>query len=187
MRRKKFLIKSSFQFKYAFLLIFAILFVVAIVAWNLYYEAGAIILNTTRTGDVVDLVSAYNKMLLHSLPMIFLIVAGVSIFISHEVAGPLTHLEKSMQKVREGDLAEKVQLRHGDEFKDLAVIFNDMTSGIRAKVQEDRDRIQRIIFRLEDMKMKIGHGNVTNEEIDTVLRELKEVGTKFNLSPRILQ
>lgn len=181
LRRKKFLVKQSFQFKYALLLIFAILFVVAIVAWNLYYEAGAIILDRTRTGNVVDLVSAYNKMLLHSLPMIFLVIAGVSIFISHEVAGPLTHLEKSMQKVREGDLAEKVQLRRGDEFKELAVIFNDMIAGMRAKVQEDRDKLQRIIFRLEDMKMKIGQGNISREEVDLVLRELKEVGSKFNL------
>ncbi|MBI5555609.1 MAG: hypothetical protein HY920_07155, partial [Elusimicrobia bacterium] len=62
LRRRKFLVKSTFQFKYAALLIFAILFVVAIVGWNLYYEAGAIILDKSRSGDVVDLVAAYNRM-----------------------------------------------------------------------------------------------------------------------------
>lgn len=180
-RRKKFLVKTTFQFKYAFLLIFAILFVVAIVAWNLYYEAGAIILDKTRTSSVIDLVAAYNKMLLRGLPMIFLVIIAVSIFISHEVAGPLTHLEKSMQKLKEGDLTEKVHLRRGDEFKELAVLFNDMVSGIRTHILQDREKVQKAVSNLENLKLKIGHQNVTTEEIDAVLQQLKELGDNFKL------
>jgi methyl-accepting chemotaxis protein len=179
LRRKKFLVKSTFQFKYAGLLIFAILFVVAVVGWNLYYEAGSIILDKTRSGDVTDLVSSYNKMLLRGLPMILLVIVVVSIFISHEVAGPLIHLEKSMQKIGHGDLTEKIQLRKGDEFKEIAVLFNEMTGGLKEIVIKDREHLQRIIFKLEDIKMKVGQGVAKAEEIEELVKELKAVCSDY--------
>lgn len=180
-RRKNFLVKTTFQFKYAGLLIFAILFVVAIVGWNLYYEAGSIILDKTRSGDVVDLVAAYNRMLWRGLPLILFAIVVVSIFISHEVAGPLIHLEKSIQKISEGDLTEKVLLRRGDEFKEIALAFNNMTDELKKKMISDREHLQRIIYRLEDMKTKIGQGVASKEEIDALVTELKEIGAGFKL------
>jgi methyl-accepting chemotaxis protein len=181
LRRKNFLVKTTFQFKYAALLIFSILFVVAIVGWNLYYDAGTIILDKTRSGDVVDLVAKYNQMLVKSLPMILLAIVVVSIFISHEVAGPLIHLEKSMSKVAEGDLTEKVALRKGDEFKEIALAFNNMTGEIKQKMIADREHLQRIIFKLEDMKIKIGQGVASKEEIDALVTEMKSIGTGVKL------
>ncbi|MDD5492047.1 MAG: HAMP domain-containing protein [bacterium] len=181
LRRKNFLVKTTFQFKYAALLIFSILFVVAIVGWNLYYEAGTIILDKTRSGDVVDLVAKYNQMLTKSLPMILLAIVVVSIFISHEVAGPLIHLEKSMSKVAEGDLTEKVALRKGDEFKEIAMAFNNMTNEIKQKMIKDREHLQRIIFKLEDIKTKIGQGVASKEEIDALVAEMKEIGVGFKI------
>ena len=181
LRRKNFLVKTTFQFKYAALLIFAILFVVAIVGWNLYYEAGAIILDKTRSGDVVDLVSAYNRMLWHGLPLILFAIVVVSIFISHEVAGPLIHLEKSMQKIADGDFTGKVQLRRGDEFKEIALAFNSMTDELKMKLVNDREHLQRIIFKLEEMKSKIGQGVATKEDIDVLVAELKTIGSGFKL------
>lgn len=181
LRRKNFLVKTTFQFKYAALLIFSILFVVAIVGWNLYYEAGTIILDKTRSGDVVDLVAKYNQMLVKSLPMILLAIVIVSIFISHEVAGPLIHLEKSMGKIAEGDLTEKVALRKGDEFKEIAVAFNSMIDELKKKMIGDREHLQRIIFKLDDMKNKIGQGVAKKEEIDALVTELKSIGTAFKL------
>jgi methyl-accepting chemotaxis protein len=180
-RRRKFLVKTTFQFKYAGLLIFAILFVVAIVGWNLYYEAGAIILDKTRSGDIVDLVSAYNKMLLRGLPMILLAVIVVSIFISHEVAGPLIHLEKSMLKIGQGDMTEKIHLRKGDEFKEIAQMFNDMTANMKNLIVQDRDHVQRIIFKLEDMKAKLSQGAAKPGEIDEIIKELKTIGMGYKV------
>jgi methyl-accepting chemotaxis protein len=180
-RRTKFLVKTTFQFKYAALLIFSILFVVAIVGWNLYYEAGTIILDKTRSGDVADLVTAYNQMLVRGVPMILLVIVVVSIFISHEVAGPLIHLEKSMSKIAEGDLTERVALRKGDEFKEIAVAFNSMIDEIKLKMVTDREHLQRIIFKLEDMKNKIGQGVAKKEEIDALTNELKQIGTGFKV------
>ncbi len=181
LRRRKFLVKTTFQFKYAGLLIFAILFVVAVVGWNLYYEAGSILLDKTRSGDIVDLVSAYNHMLLRGLPMILLVIVVVSIFISHEVAGPLVHLEKSMARIGQGDLTEKITLRKGDEFKEIALLFNDMTGGIKQIVIKDREHLQRIIFKMEDLKNKIGQGVAKPEEIEELVKELKAVGMDYKV------
>jgi methyl-accepting chemotaxis protein len=180
-RRKNFLVKTTFQFKYAALLIFAILFVVAIVGWNLYYEAGSIILDKARSGDVVDLVAAYNRLLWRGLPLILFAIVGVSIFISHEVAGPLVHLEKNMRKIAAGDFTGEVLLRKGDEFKEIAQAFNSMIDEIKKKMISDREHLQRIIFKLEEMKSKIGQGVASTEEIDALVAELKEIGAGFKL------
>lgn len=180
-RRKKFLVKTTFQFKYAALLVFAILFVVAIVGWNLYYEAGSIMFDRTRSGDVVDLVVAYNRMLLRSLPIIILTVVGVSIFVSHQVAGPLVHLEKGMRQVSEGDLTENMKLRRGDEFKEIAEMFNDMVSGIKGLVIEDREQLQKIILKLEDLKNKIDKGGANPVEFESLIAELKKIGGSFKV------
>ncbi|MDD5258533.1 MAG: HAMP domain-containing protein [bacterium] len=180
-RRKNYLVKATYQFKYAALMVFSILFVVAIVGWNLYYEAGSIILEKTRTGDVVDLVTKYNQMLVRSLPMILLAVIIVSLFISHEVAGPLMHLENGMIRIAEGDMTQKVMLRKGDEFKEIAVRFNSMLDDLKGKMVSDREHLQRIIFKLEDMKNKIGQGVAKKEEIDVLVTELREIGKQFKL------
>ncbi len=180
-RRKNYLVKATYQFKYAALMVFSILFVVAVVGWNLYYEAGSIILEKTRTGDVVDLVTKYNQMLVRSLPMILLAVIIVSVFISHEVAGPLMHLENGMIRIAEGDLTQKVELRKGDEFKEIAQRFNSMLDDLKGKMLSDREHLQRIIFKLEDMKTKIGQGVASKEEIDALVTELKTLGTGFKL------
>ncbi|MBI5554355.1 MAG: HAMP domain-containing protein, partial [Elusimicrobia bacterium] len=169
------------QLKYSVLLIFAILFVVAIVGWTLYYEAGSIILDKTRSGDVVDLVAAYNRMLWRGLPLILLAIVVVSIFISHEVAGPMIHLEKSMQTIAAGDFTGKVLLRRGDEFREIALAFNSMTDEVKKKMIRDREHLQRIIFKLEEMKAKIGQGVASQEEIDALVQELKEIGAEFKL------
>ncbi len=181
LRRRNYLVKASYQFKYAALLVFAILFVVAVVGWNLYYEAGSIILEKTRSGDVVDLVTKYNQMLARSLPMILLAVIVVSVFISHEVAGPLMHLENGMIKIAEGDFTQKIELRKGDEFKEIALRFNSMIDELKEKMVGDREHLQRIIFKLEDIKSKIGQGVASKEEIDALVTELKSIGAGFKL------
>jgi methyl-accepting chemotaxis protein len=120
-------------------------------------------------------------MLLRGLPMILLVIVVVSIFISHEVAGPLVHLEKSMARIGQGDLTEKITLRKGDEFKEIALLFNDMTGGIKQIVIKDREHLQRIIFKMEDLKNKIGQGVAKPEEIEELVKELKAVGMDYKV------
>ncbi len=84
-----------------------------------------------------------------SLPMLFvvsmvffyvfgLIVLGiVGVYMSHQIAGPLYRTKKSMDRVRRGDFAFRLQFRHGDFLRDHAGVFNAMLDGLVRQQEGD--------------------------------------------------
>lgn len=60
---------------------------------------------------------------------IFIIVAQIAlltIFFSHKLAGPIYRLEKACHSIIEGNYAEKIFLRKGDEMQNLAQLLNEV-------------------------------------------------------------
>lgn len=53
-----------------------------------------------------------------------LLFSILSIYISHQVAGPVYRIKKGMGKILEGDLVSPIQLRRRDDLKDLAECTN---------------------------------------------------------------
>ncbi|PKK91279.1 MAG: hypothetical protein CVV64_05800 [Candidatus Wallbacteria bacterium HGW-Wallbacteria-1] len=59
----------------------------------------------------------------------------ITLFISHNMAGPIYKIEKSLVRISEGDLSEIINLRKGDEFHELAIELNCAIDGIREKLE----------------------------------------------------
>ena len=60
---------------------------------------------------------------------IFIIVAQIAlltVFFSHKLAGPIYRLEKACQSIIDGNYAEKIFLRKGDEMQNLAHLLNEV-------------------------------------------------------------
>jgi methyl-accepting chemotaxis protein len=76
----------------------------------------------------------------------------ISFIVSHKFAGPIFKLEKSMDKVKKGDLTHKMYLREGDEFTQLAEIFNELVSEFRESVVLDRKLAKEIKSELEEIE-----------------------------------
>jgi nitrogen fixation/metabolism regulation signal transduction histidine kinase len=60
---------------------------------------------------------------------IFIIVAQIAlltVFFSHKLAGPIYRLEKACQSIVDGNYAEKIFLRKGDEMQNLAHLLNEV-------------------------------------------------------------
>jgi methyl-accepting chemotaxis protein len=53
-----------------------------------------------------------------------LLFSMLSVYISHQVAGPVYRIKNAMQKILAGDLTSPVHLRHRDDLKDLAECTN---------------------------------------------------------------
>lgn len=93
----------------------------------------------------------YKKALLGSLLWvfgagIFLIIVQIAlltIFFSHKLAGPLYRFEKVCHGLIDGDYAEGVHLRKGDEMQNLAVLFNDMIRLTNERLKALRDASDR--------------------------------------------
>ena len=76
----------------------------------------------------------YRRAVLASLLWIFGIgifiiaaqIALLTVFFSHKLAGPIYRLEKACQSIVDGNYAEKIFLRKGDEMQNLAHLLNEV-------------------------------------------------------------
>ncbi len=90
-----------------------------------------------------ELLSAQEQDTLHSalksvnralLPKMMILVAVVfigGIFVSHRIAGPMYHFEKSARAIRDGDLSVNFNVRKTDEMKDAALSLEEMVESLR--------------------------------------------------------
>jgi len=58
--------------------------------------------------------------------ILLLIIAGFSIIFTHRIAGPVYHLEKTLDKLIEGEDVNLIHLRDGDELQGLASKINQV-------------------------------------------------------------
>ncbi|MFA5085859.1 MAG: HAMP domain-containing protein [Candidatus Omnitrophota bacterium] len=89
-----------------------------------------------------ELLSAQERDTLHNalnsvnralLPKIIILVAIIfigGIFVSHRIAGPMYHFEKSARAIRDGDLNVNFNIRKTDEMRDVAVDLEKMVESL---------------------------------------------------------
>ncbi len=95
-----------------------------------------------------ELLSAQEQDTLHSalksvnralLPKMIILVAIIfvgGIFVSHRIAGPMYHFEKSARAIRDGDLSVNFNVRKTDEMKDAALSLEEMVESLRKDMKE---------------------------------------------------
>jgi methyl-accepting chemotaxis protein len=71
-----------------------------------------------------------NKALLPKMIILIAIIFVGGIFISHRIAGPMYHFEKSARAIRDGDLNVNFNIRKTDEMKDVAVDLEKMVESL---------------------------------------------------------
>lgn len=59
--------------------------------------------------------------------LFILLVAILSIFVSHRIAGPLFKLKRTMEEAATGHWDQKLSFRSGDYFKEIAESYNGLT------------------------------------------------------------
>jgi methyl-accepting chemotaxis protein len=135
LQRRNYIVHRKFQFRMLGLLLMlvfaATLFTTLI---NHYFFLSSIVnfieeYERPPTGS--ELIIASTKPLLVILPVAFLVLAVVCIFVSHRIAGPLYRLKMFMEKVQNGDYTVKLRFRKGDAIHDVADSFNQMVEGIK--------------------------------------------------------
>ncbi len=62
--------------------------------------------------------------------------AVVSIFFTHRIAGPIYRLCSILQKIGQGNLAQIVKFRKGDELTELGDAATEMIMGLQGRVKE---------------------------------------------------
>ncbi|MBF0449663.1 MAG: hypothetical protein HQK75_03085 [Candidatus Magnetomorum sp.] len=68
--------------------------------------------------------------------ILLLVIAGFSIIFTHRIAGPVYHLERTLDRLLDGDDVNLINLRDGDELQDLASKINQIIVYMKQSNQE---------------------------------------------------
>ncbi|MDH4210086.1 MAG: hypothetical protein OEV79_01375 [candidate division WOR-3 bacterium] len=135
LQRRNYIVHKKFQFRMLGLMLFLVFVITLLITLiNHYFFLSSIvdfIENYGRAPTGSELIVASTRPLLIILPVAFLFLAVVCIFVSHRIAGPLYRLKMFMEKVQNGDYTVTLRFRKGDAIHDVADSFNQMVEGIR--------------------------------------------------------
>jgi methyl-accepting chemotaxis protein len=87
----------------------------------------------------MELLVASVKPLVIIVPVVFVVLAVIVIFVSHRIGGPLYRLKQYMEKIENGDFSVTLKFRKNDAIHDVADSFNHMVEGIRHKFDKKQD------------------------------------------------
>ena len=189
-KRHTYIIKTGLQFRYMGILIACMLTVAMSVGWIIYHTSWKQIINTPDLSiDKLYLIfENVNNQLLWWVLGFVVLIAVISIFVSHKIAGPVYRLEESTKLIASGDLTHRVHLRQGDELGDLQDAFNEMTESLSKMVYKDREVIERLARTGDNLRKKVDEENITKEsleeityELNSIIEELKLVTSGFKL------
>jgi methyl-accepting chemotaxis protein len=152
-QRKTVLVKRSLQLKYIGMVFLSVLVASMIVGGDVYYSLMRVML--TECPSTSGLVGQFNTVLLVKIALYLGLMLLISLYVSHRFAGPIYRFERSCQSLSTGDLTHRVSLRTGDELMELQEEFNGMAGALQALLQKDRNLVQRLSERLDDISKRL--------------------------------
>ncbi len=88
-----------------------------------------------------------------------LVAVGLAYLFSRFITGPINALKISAQRIRDGDLSQRVDLHSGDELGDLAAAFNGMAAQLDAKEKSQKHLLADVVHELRT-PLSIIQGNL---------------------------
>ncbi len=123
-KRGIYLIKKGMQLKAIIRVIFISFFFSLFVGFEVYITIWPVV-SGFLSKEIISLIQQqiFLRAIALFLPFIF-VIAVSSILISHRIAGPLYHIELTLDKLIQGEDVELIRLRKNDELKELAEKIN---------------------------------------------------------------
>ena len=139
MMRRQYIVKKNFQLRIFLETVIFMFFVAVLVGWTVYLGIFKTLL-FELSGEKITLVNRLIsfRMLIWFLPTVFSIII-ISVFLSHQIAGPLFVFQRRINEMATGQPVRKIQLRKYDRLKDFADDLNKLIDYVnRLQTQENR-------------------------------------------------
>jgi HAMP domain-containing protein len=137
LQRRQYISHKKFQFRLVgTLLILVLIATLVTTVINHYFLLSSMVdftMDYGRGPTGMELLVASVRPLTIILPVVFVVLAVMVVFISHRIAGPLYRLKQYMEKIENGDYSVTLKFRQNDAIHDVADSFNRMVAGIRHK------------------------------------------------------
>lgn len=174
-KRKIYLIKRRFQFKF-----------ISIVVAMIGVFCGLVILNAwlfinrhqVLFAEIPEAKAAVIDMV--SLLMIILICFGVglsllALFLSHKVAGPLYRFEQVLDAMALGNLTIRSSIRKGDELVDFQDKLNQAISRIQNNIKKDKEKANDISKTIKELREKLKADPGALKDAESLGNQLKNI------------
>lgn len=74
------------------------------------------------------------------------IVAGfVTLLVSHKIAGPMYRFENDIQRIATGNLKDRIRIRQGDQFQEMANSLNQMIDNLSTSVTDIGKEVEQLV------------------------------------------
>lgn len=176
-KRRNFFIKKDFQGKFmlrSFILILAGAFVFAAIlsvfsahTVTMTYEDSYLRLDRTPKALMQEVIRAYGLYIF----LLGIVISGISLFLSHRVAGPLYRLEKSVEEIMKGNLAFKITLRQKDETKELADLMNTMIGSLSSRIKDASLNADAAYYHLASLKNRLSDEKSSHDVLNRNISE----------------
>jgi len=188
-RRTRYIVKPEIQLKYVLFAVGAVvLAAVAIYVFTVLSVTGAIertatLVNKLTPAEAGIIKAAIGRTVLVVTTLLVLLVALEGILLWHRITGPIYALQQMMRAVGSGNLTISRQLREKDELQDVAADFYRMIHAIAGYIVEDKQVIEEIRRRLDDV---IAHKDVLsvseiNARLTVIQGLLNSLFSKFRV------
>lgn len=174
-KRKQIYINMDLQFKYSLILVFTMFIEMIIVGLALLY-----VFSQPKPDIPGANIYFIYKAVLAIIVFLTLCNITVGVYMSHKVAGPLFRFVMCTHEVGNGNLKIQVNLRKGDELRELEGGFNDMTEKLRAVVRDDRKRLEDIQAAVEVIETETNKSKPDKEKVLEEVKFVKETIPKIN-------
>lgn len=179
-KRQSYFVQREFQLK--FILKFCILLLIGIVISTgllLLFSRGTLTssfeqsrLTIEDTASAILPVAVYVNLV--TLGLISLAAIGVTLFVSHKLAGPLFRYERELNQIGSGDLTKDIQIRKNDQIRALASSLNQMTASLHEKVLLIRKDVEELLEFATDH-------NAPQDLVEQISQLHEKIGINFKL------
>lgn len=158
--RWRYVVLPGLQWRFVFFIFWVLLVSVVVIGWDVYYSSSRIFMSGLSDPHMIQLLHETLGLLSVKLVLYVCIVASISLLVSHRIAGPLYHLEKSMELVAEsGDLTQRVRLRQADELQHVADSFNEMLESLQRRAKNTGAFYEGLARELEALAREVRSSN----------------------------
>lgn len=174
-KRRNYFIHKKIQTKYAvltvsLLLLYTMILLAALLApyaLALYSD-----IPLSERSQAADVFLMLDKNIWPGIGLVILLFGGLSIFITHTLAGPVFVFERMARNMAEGNLTVRANLRKGDDLHDLAGYLNQMADNTEAVLINLDEEYKKLSLYVAELGRELDARNISEKTIIELAKKI---------------
>lgn len=192
--RLKLFAGSKFQIKYMIMVLLIVAVSSSVIGGGVYFIIKSEV--QSQLTDIAEqtlksavIFSEVNSFLLVLIPVLFILIALVSLLLLHKIAGPEYRLEQHLQSMARGDFTFSSEVIKGEELAALVKTLKYTKECLSAMILEERELVNKLLLTANDILRELDKKELKKEiiskqinELASVLEQLQILMTRYHIS-----